>query len=101
VVLDATAAPGNKTSHLSALMSGRGKVGAHCVHLRLADRAERLSQLFAFERDHHRFKTLNMMLGKARCTNVTPVNADFLTINPLEPQYAGATHMSVLTLHPR
>ncbi|CCL98803.1 uncharacterized protein FIBRA_00808 [Fibroporia radiculosa] len=74
VVIDATAAPGNKTSHLCALMKNRGR-------------------LFAFERDRKRFSTLKMMLGKAQCQNVEPVNADFLTISPQDKTYAAVTHI--------
>ncbi|KAF7972524.1 hypothetical protein HWV62_2193 [Athelia sp. TMB] len=79
VVIDATAAPGNKTSHLSALMHNKGK-------------------LFAFERDHKRFSILKMMLSKANCRNVEPVNVDFLTVEPNDPTYATVTHMSVQRL---
>ncbi|OAX37772.1 S-adenosyl-L-methionine-dependent methyltransferase [Rhizopogon vinicolor AM-OR11-026] len=74
VVIDATAAPGNKTSHLSALMGNEGK-------------------LYAFERDKRRFSTLKMMLSKAACRNVEAVNADFLTIDPSHPKYSLATHI--------
>ncbi|KAL0954648.1 hypothetical protein HGRIS_003600 [Hohenbuehelia grisea] len=74
VVIDATAAPGNKTSHLSALMGNRGK-------------------LYAFERDRRRFSTLTKMLSNAQCKNVSPVNADFLTVDPLDPSYASVTHI--------
>lgn len=101
VVIDATAAPGNKTSHLSALMRGRGKVRVAYTASRLRNSNYRDGrgsvQLFAFERDVHRFKTLGMMLGKARCQNVQPVNADFLTVDPRDAQYAPTTHMFVRT----
>lgn len=74
VVIDATAAPGNKTSHLSALMGNKGT-------------------LYAFERDRKRFSTLKMMIGKAACKNVTPVNTDFLTVDPSDPKYLPVTHI--------
>ncbi|KAF8442409.1 S-adenosyl-L-methionine-dependent methyltransferase [Boletus edulis BED1] len=74
VVIDATAAPGNKTSHLSALMGGKGK-------------------LYAFERDRKRFSTLKTMLAKASCKNVETINIDFLNVDPSDPKYANATHI--------
>ncbi|GLB40515.1 putative class I-like SAM-binding methyltransferase superfamily, RsmB NOP family protein [Lyophyllum shimeji] len=74
VVIDATAAPGNKTSHLSALMKNKGK-------------------LFAFERDKKRFSTLTTMLSRAGCKNVDPLNVDFLTVDPLDPKYHRVTHI--------
>ncbi|KAF9064180.1 S-adenosyl-L-methionine-dependent methyltransferase [Rhodocollybia butyracea] len=74
VVIDATSAPGNKTSHLSTLMCNLGT-------------------LFAFERDRKRFSTLQTMLAKAKCKNVEPVNADFLTVDPSDPKYSQVTHI--------
>lgn len=66
--LDATSAPGNKTSHLSALMKGTGS-------------------LTALELAPNRFRTLVKMLGRAGCLktnggNVQPKNEDFLKIEP-------------------
>ncbi|KAJ7116379.1 S-adenosyl-L-methionine-dependent methyltransferase [Mycena epipterygia] len=74
IVIDATAAPGNKTTHLSALMRNVGK-------------------LYAFERDRKRFGTLTMMLSKAGCKNVEPLNLDFLIVDPLDSKFAKVTHI--------
>ncbi|KAI5998737.1 S-adenosyl-L-methionine-dependent methyltransferase [Pisolithus albus] len=74
VVIDATAAPGNKTSHLSALMANMGK-------------------LYAFERDQKRYRTLKAMLNKAGCKNAEAINVDFLTVDPNDPKYGRVTHI--------
>lgn len=68
--MDATSAPGNKTSHLSALMQGRG-------------------QLTALERAPNRYATLVRLLGRAGCLarehgNVHPKKTDFLSLDPAE-----------------
>ncbi|KDQ15892.1 hypothetical protein BOTBODRAFT_275080 [Botryobasidium botryosum FD-172 SS1] len=76
-VIDATAAPGNKTTQLSALMGNAGK-------------------LFAFERDKNRFKTLQTMVSKAACTNVETANQDFLLADPRDNKYKSVTHISLL-----
>ncbi|KAI6122173.1 S-adenosyl-L-methionine-dependent methyltransferase [Pisolithus croceorrhizus] len=74
VVIDATAAPGNKASHLSALMANMGK-------------------LYAFERDQKRYRTLKAMLNKAGCKNAEAINVDFLTVDPTDPKYGMVTHI--------
>lgn len=61
--LDACASPGNKTTHLAALMGGRGKV-------------------LAIEKDRQRFETLKKMCAAARAIKVETLNADFLRLDP-------------------
>ncbi|EUC54651.1 S-adenosyl-L-methionine-dependent methyltransferase [Rhizoctonia solani AG-3 Rhs1AP] len=73
-VIDATAAPGNKTSHISALMGNKGKV-------------------LAFERNKRRYKTLQDMLRRAGCQNVVPILSDFLEQDPNDERFKTVTHI--------
>ncbi|SCV74776.1 BQ2448_7805 [Microbotryum intermedium] len=75
-VLDATAAPGNKTTMAAAMAGEFGKV-------------------VAVERDQGRFKVLKEMCKKAGASNVTPMNIDFLSIDPADVKFKNITHFLV------
>ncbi|GAA6059682.1 hypothetical protein JCM10212_000069 [Sporobolomyces blumeae] len=75
-VLDATAAPGNKTTMAAALLGDEGKV-------------------IACERDQGRFKVLKDMCKKADAKNVQPMNVDFLSLKPEDPKFKNVTHILV------
>ncbi|XP_064084595.1 28S rRNA (cytosine-C(5))-methyltransferase-like isoform X2 [Macrobrachium nipponense] len=62
-VLDACAAPGNKTSYIAAKMNNQGKV-------------------IAVENDLKRFETLVKMIRFRRASCVTSLNKDFFTLKP-------------------
>ncbi|XP_076129569.1 28S rRNA (cytosine-C(5))-methyltransferase [Alosa pseudoharengus] len=67
-VIDACAAPGNKTSHLAALMSNKGK-------------------LFAFDLDAKRLSTMSTLLLRAGVTCQQLANQDFLKVDPQSAEY--------------
>ena len=77
VVVDACAAPGNKTSHLVATMGGKGTV-------------------FAFDKSPPRLALLKRLTGRAGAdVIITPVLGDFLQVDVSDPQYADVTHLLV------
>lgn len=59
VVIDACAAPGNKTSHLSSLMNNTGKI-------------------YAFDLDRRRLDLMQRMISKAGCLNIETECKSFL-----------------------
>lgn len=73
-VIDATAAPGNKTTMLSALVGTSGKV-------------------WAFEKDLERFQTLKSMVVKAGCRNVECILGDFLSVKTNDSRFHNVTHI--------
>ncbi|CEI91699.1 hypothetical protein RMCBS344292_05982 [Rhizopus microsporus] len=73
-VIDACAAPGNKTSHLSALMKNTGKI-------------------WAFDLDSRRLGLLKRLTGKAGCKNITPIHGSFLEADPNDPQYSQVEYL--------
>lgn len=60
-VIDTCASPGNKTSHLSAIMNNTGLI-------------------YAVEKDTNRYKTLKRNLQLCNVKNVTALNSDFLEL---------------------
>ncbi|XP_041859360.1 probable 28S rRNA (cytosine-C(5))-methyltransferase [Melanotaenia boesemani] len=67
-VIDACAAPGNKTSHLAAIMKNKGR-------------------LFAFDLDAKRLATMSTLLLRAGVLCQQLANQDFLKVDPVSPQY--------------
>ncbi|KIW86825.1 uncharacterized protein Z519_12611 [Cladophialophora bantiana CBS 173.52] len=77
--IDGCAAPGNKTSHLAALLAKM-------------ERTE--SKVFACERDPNRSKTLISMMRKSGADAVmVQASCDFLTLDPHDSQYKKVTHL--------
>ncbi|KAI7898382.1 S-adenosyl-L-methionine-dependent methyltransferase [Cokeromyces recurvatus] len=72
--IDACAAPGNKTSHLSALMKNTGKI-------------------WAFDLDARRLGLLKKLTTKAGCKNITPVHGSFLDADPLDTQFSNVEYL--------
>uniref|UniRef100_A0A671PBJ2 Probable 28S rRNA (cytosine-C(5))-methyltransferase n=1 Tax=Sinocyclocheilus anshuiensis TaxID=1608454 RepID=A0A671PBJ2_9TELE len=67
-VIDACAAPGNKTSHLAAMIKNKGK-------------------LFAFDLDAKRLSTMSTLLLRAGVTCHQLANQDFLKVDPQSSEY--------------
>lgn len=73
-VIDACAAPGNKTSHLAALMSNKGTI-------------------FAFDKSVKRLSVMDSMLLKAGVLCCKSSVQDFLMVEHNDPLYGKVTHI--------
>jgi putative methyltransferase len=76
-VIDATAAPGNKTTHLAAIVSDRRQPGEE-------------RKVIAFERDKGRTFTLQKMVKLASADSIVQVkgSSDFIAAKPGSDEYA-------------
>ncbi|KAI0859091.1 S-adenosyl-L-methionine-dependent methyltransferase [Xylaria cubensis] len=78
-VIDSCSAPGNKTTHVAAIVKSRVAEGEECKQ-----------KVFAFEKDQHRSKTLDKMVNLAGAQEITRMSLgrDFLKVDPNTPIYA-------------
>jgi putative methyltransferase len=76
--IDTCAAPGNKTTHLAAILSWRAS--------ELDDHSQ---TIYAFEKDKARAETLTKMVTLSNCEEFTKIHAgqDFLKVDPNAPEY--------------
>ncbi|KAI1637668.1 S-adenosyl-L-methionine-dependent methyltransferase [Biscogniauxia mediterranea] len=72
-VIDTCAAPGNKTTHLAAI-----------VRSRVAETEQCAQTVYAFEKDKHRARTLEKMVKLAGAKDITKMSfgQDFLKVDP-------------------
>lgn len=79
-ILDACAAPGNKTTHLAMLTSQQQMSG---------------STILACERDNFRTRTLRAMVNVAKADHFVKIlgNTDFLSLKADDPRFANVTHL--------
>ncbi|KAI0481027.1 S-adenosyl-L-methionine-dependent methyltransferase [Xylariaceae sp. FL0804] len=72
-VIDTCAAPGNKTSHLAAIVKSHASADEACT-----------PKVYAFEKDKRRAKTLEKMIKLAGAQDITRISfgQDFLKVDP-------------------
>ncbi|KAL2124413.1 hypothetical protein VTJ04DRAFT_778 [Mycothermus thermophilus] len=100
-VVDACSAPGNKTTHLAAILHER-KEGEGAAVVAWAPKKKQKQQrqrIFAFEKDPQRAKVLEKMVKSAGAGEGTVVHAgaDFLQTDPEAPEFR---HVGALLLDP-
>ncbi|KAI0543852.1 S-adenosyl-L-methionine-dependent methyltransferase [Xylaria curta] len=78
-VIDSCSAPGNKTTHVAAIMRSCVAGGEECKQ-----------KVYAFEKDQHRSRTLDKMVNLAGAQEITRMSLgrDFLKVDPNAPIYA-------------
>ncbi|XP_066274764.1 28S rRNA (cytosine-C(5))-methyltransferase-like isoform X1 [Branchiostoma lanceolatum] len=74
LVIDACAAPGNKTSHMTSLMQNKGKI-------------------FAFDIDSKRLATMRSLTRRAGVLCAQLVHGSFLDCDPGDPRYSGVEYI--------
>ncbi|GAP90001.1 putative NOL1R protein [Rosellinia necatrix] len=77
-VIDSCSAPGNKTTHVAAIVKSHVVEGGECEQ-----------KVYAFEKDPHRGRTLDKMVNLAGAHEITRMSLgrDFLKVDPNAPLY--------------
>ncbi|XP_068715153.1 28S rRNA (cytosine-C(5))-methyltransferase-like [Montipora foliosa] len=75
-VIDACAAPGNKSSHVASIMSNKGKI-------------------FGFDTDKKRLSVMEKLMKTAGVDCVTTTNCNFLEVDPFDEKYSKVEYIVV------